>query len=242
MAVRAGHQARPVAVSCPCGRPCDEKSPEQGAAGVPVRADGTRAVGARTAMACTSALCSLPCCVPKDAHAALTICGSNRGALPSVRHRPRLPFCVCSPGLPIVCPVRRISIVGGRVCGRYGSSDSHRGQAPGISDGIERALLTRPVPTGASALRFLTRSEKGSTRKVARLLGVSRRTVQRWVTKKSGARRPPGPQHVQAIEEAVLARWQPRVQARRRAQAEAEGFVFHTSARTASPPAVRCAS
>ncbi|WSK02271.1 helix-turn-helix domain-containing protein (plasmid) [Streptomyces sp. NBC_01320] len=45
---------------------------------------------------------------------------------------------------------------------------------------------------------------------MARLLGVSQRTVQRWVTKKSGARRPPGPQHVQAIEEAVLARWQPR--------------------------------
>ncbi|MER6112975.1 transposase [Streptomyces hirsutus] len=36
---------------------------------------------------------------------------------------------------------------------------------------------------------------------------------------------------VRAIEEAVLARWQPRVRARRRAQAEAEGFVFHTQAR-----------
>ncbi|MFE4337397.1 telomere-protecting terminal protein Tpg [Streptomyces sp. NPDC056831] len=100
-----------------------------------------------------------------------------------------------------------------------------------ISDGIERALLTRPVPTGASALRFLMRAEKGSTKKVARLLGVSQRTVQRWVTKKSGARRPPGPPHVRAIEEAVLARWQPQIRARRRAQAEAEGFVFHTRAR-----------
>lgn len=100
-----------------------------------------------------------------------------------------------------------------------------------ISNGIERALLTRPVPTGASALRFLMRSEKGSTRKVARLLGVSQRTVQRWVTKKSGARRPPSPQHAQAIDKAVLARWQPRIRARRRAQAEAEGFVFHTRAR-----------
>ncbi|WP_442817921.1 telomere-protecting terminal protein Tpg [Streptomyces sp. NBC_01224] len=100
-----------------------------------------------------------------------------------------------------------------------------------ISDGIERALLTRPVPTGASALRFLMRAEKGSTKKVARLLGVSQRTVQRWVTKKPGTRRPPGAQHAQAIEEAVLARWQPRIRARRRAQAEAEGFVFHTRAR-----------
>nr|WP_258021128.1 hypothetical protein [Streptomyces anatolicus] len=33
------------------------------------------------------------------------------------------------------------------------------------------------------------------------------------------------------IEEAVLARWQPRVRVRLRAQAEAEGFVFHTRAR-----------
>ncbi|MFD9293162.1 telomere-protecting terminal protein Tpg [Streptomyces sp. NPDC060030] len=102
-----------------------------------------------------------------------------------------------------------------------------------ISNGIERALLTRPVPTGTSALRFLMRSEKGSTRKVARLLGVSQRTVQRWVTKRPGARRTPGPLQVRAIEEAVLARWQPRIRARRRAQAEAEaeGFVFHTRAR-----------
>ncbi|MFJ6216634.1 telomere-protecting terminal protein Tpg [Streptomyces sp. NPDC092296] len=100
-----------------------------------------------------------------------------------------------------------------------------------ISNGIERALLTRPVPTGTSALRFLMKSEKGSTRKVTRLLGVSQRTVQRWVTKRPGARRTPGPLQVRAIEEAVLARWQPRIRARRRAQAEAEGFVFHTRAR-----------
>jgi hypothetical protein len=63
------------------------------------------------------------------------------------------------------------------------------------------------------------------------VLRVSQRTVQRWVTKKSGARRPPGPMQVRAMEEAVLARWHPRIRARRRAQAEAEGFVFHTRAR-----------
>ncbi|MFD8486520.1 MULTISPECIES: telomere-protecting terminal protein Tpg [Streptomyces] len=80
-------------------------------------------------------------------------------------------------------------------------------------------------------LRFLLAAHRGSTRQVAAVLGVSQRTVQRWVTKKPGARRPPGPAHVRAIEEAVLARWQPRVRARRRARAEAEGFVFHTRAR-----------
>ena len=120
---------------------------------------------------------------------------------------------------------------------------SLRGAAPGgwllggadvgqIEQGLQRALRTRPVPSSTEArLRFLLATHRDSTRKVATVLGVSQRTVQRWVTKKSGARRPPGPLQVRAIEEAVLARWQPRIRARRRAQAEAEGFVFHTRAR-----------
>ncbi|WP_078657683.1 telomere-protecting terminal protein Tpg [Streptomyces microflavus] len=101
-----------------------------------------------------------------------------------------------------------------------------------IEQGLERALRTRPVPSSNEArLRFLLASHGGSTRRVAAVLGVSQRTVQRWVTKKPGARRPPGPPHLRSIEEAVRARWQPRIRARRRAQAEAEGFVFHTRAR-----------
>ncbi|TQE31960.1 hypothetical protein Sipo8835_21405 [Streptomyces ipomoeae] len=101
-----------------------------------------------------------------------------------------------------------------------------------IEQGLERALRTRPVPSSTKArLRFLLAAHRGSTRRVATVLGVSQRTVQRWVTKKPGARRPPGPTQIRAIEEAVLARWQPRVRARLRAQAEAEGFVFHTRAR-----------
>ncbi|WP_405844912.1 telomere-protecting terminal protein Tpg [Streptomyces platensis] len=100
-----------------------------------------------------------------------------------------------------------------------------------IAQGLERALRTRPIPSSTEArLRFLLTAHQGSTRRVAILLGVSQRTVQRWVTKVPGARRPPGPLQVRAIEKAVLARWQPRIRARRRAQAEAEGFVFHTRA------------
>ncbi|MFJ9473046.1 telomere-protecting terminal protein Tpg [Streptomyces caniferus] len=101
-----------------------------------------------------------------------------------------------------------------------------------IEQGLERALCTRPVPSSIGArLRFLLAAHRGSTRRVATVLGVSQRTVQRWVTQRPGARRPPGPTQIRAIEEAVLARWQPRVRARLRAQAEAEGFVFHTRAR-----------
>ncbi|WP_406225715.1 helix-turn-helix domain-containing protein [Streptomyces anulatus] len=85
-----------------------------------------------------------------------------------------------------------------------------------IEQGLERALRTRPVPASTAArLRFLLASHGGSTRRVAAVLGVSQRTVQRWVTKKPGA--PPGPGQVRAIEQAVLARWQPRVRARQRA-------------------------
>jgi hypothetical protein len=101
-----------------------------------------------------------------------------------------------------------------------------------IEQGLEQALRTRPVPLSTEArLRFLLATHRYSTRKVATVLEVSQRTVQRWVTKKPGARRPPGPLHVRAIEEAVRARWQPRIRAGLRAQAEAEGFVFHTRAR-----------
>ncbi|MFF2205483.1 telomere-protecting terminal protein Tpg [Streptomyces sp. NPDC058145] len=94
---------------------------------------------------------------------------------------------------------------------------------------LPRVLLLPLPPHHRTVL--LLKAHRGSTRRVAAVLGVSQRTVQRWVTKKPGARRPPGPLQVKAIEEAVLARWQPRVRARLRAQAEAEGFVFHTRAR-----------
>ncbi|MET8291397.1 hypothetical protein ABZV80_40400 [Streptomyces sp. NPDC005132] len=43
-------------------------------------------------------------------------------------------------------------------------------------------------------------AHRNSTRSVAAVLGVSQRTVQRWVTKRPGARRPPGPLQVRAIE------------------------------------------
>ncbi|CAL9677218.1 hypothetical protein SUDANB105_08210 (plasmid) [Streptomyces sp. enrichment culture] len=100
-----------------------------------------------------------------------------------------------------------------------------------IVKGLERALMSRPVPTGDAAVRFLLRAQKGSTKNVAVLLGISQRTVQRWVTTRPGMRRRPCAVHAGLIDEAVRARWQPLVRARRRARAEADGFVFHTRAR-----------
>ncbi|MEV0281674.1 XRE family transcriptional regulator [Streptomyces sp. NPDC050610] len=96
-----------------------------------------------------------------------------------------------------------------------------------IVEGLERALLTRPVPTKDAAVRFLLKAEKGSTKNVAVLLGISQRTVQRWVTTRPGVRRRPSAVHAGLIDEAVRARWQPLV----RARTESDGFVLHTRAR-----------
>lgn len=60
-----------------------------------------------------------------------------------------------------------------------------------IVRGLECALLTRPVPTSEAAVRFLLKTEKSSTKNVAVLLGISQRTVQRWVTTRPGMRRRP---------------------------------------------------
>jgi hypothetical protein len=100
-----------------------------------------------------------------------------------------------------------------------------------IVKGLERALLGPPLPTGYAAVRFLLRAEKGSTKNMAVLLGISQRTVQRWLTTRPGKRHRPSAVHAGLTDEVVRARWQPLVRARRRARAEADGFVFHTRAR-----------
>lgn len=100
-----------------------------------------------------------------------------------------------------------------------------------IAEGLTRALSTCPAPAGTEArLRFLLRNQKGSTAGVAALLGVSQRTVQRWIIPVIDKRHRPGPAQAQAIEDAVRVRWQPLVRARLRARAERDGFVLYTRA------------
>ncbi|MEV7699872.1 Homeodomain-like domain-containing protein [Streptomyces avidinii] len=104
-----------------------------------------------------------------------------------------------------------------------------------ISQGLERLLHTQPLPsTTMGRLRALLRWEDGSTRQVAALLGVSQRTVQRWVTRDPARRTQPGIRHQETIAGLVRARWQPRVRARRRAQAEEHEGIVHTRARFGS--------
>ncbi|MFF2549064.1 telomere-protecting terminal protein Tpg [Kitasatospora sp. NPDC058063] len=96
-----------------------------------------------------------------------------------------------------------------------------------IDEGLERAERTRPIPQSTAArMRFLLKGAKGSTRKLAQDLGVSQRTVQRWL-KGQGT---PKPAAAKAIETKVRASWQPRVKQRVRRDAEKNGFVLHIQA------------
>ncbi len=52
---------------------------------------------------------------------------------------------------------------------------------PALNRALE-AAFTRPMPKSAPAqMRYLVRQHKGSTKAVAQLLGVSQRTVERYV-------------------------------------------------------------
>ncbi|MFI5534176.1 telomere-protecting terminal protein Tpg [Kitasatospora sp. NPDC051853] len=97
-----------------------------------------------------------------------------------------------------------------------------------IDEGLERAERTRPIPQSVAARpRFLLKGHKGSTKRLATELGVSQRTVQRWL---KGAC-VPKPAAAERIERQVKARWQPRVRQRVRREAQKRGFMLHVQAR-----------
>ncbi|MEU6885665.1 XRE family transcriptional regulator [Streptomyces viridosporus] len=108
-----------------------------------------------------------------------------------------------------------------------------------VGDGLERAVqqaFTRPIPKSAGAqMRYLVRQLRG-TRAVADALGVSQRTVERYV--KDQLRRPRA-DLARRLEAAVRERWQPRVRERARRQAATStGIMIDTRARfgfTAAP-------
>ncbi|WP_424217482.1 telomere-protecting terminal protein Tpg (plasmid) [Streptomyces sp. BI20] len=108
-----------------------------------------------------------------------------------------------------------------------------------VGDGLEKAVeaaFTRPIPKSAGArVRFLVRSLK-STREVAEALGVSRRTVERYVKDEI---RTPKPELAARLEREVRRRWQPLVRKRARDRAASStGIVIETRARfgfTAAP-------
>lgn len=108
-----------------------------------------------------------------------------------------------------------------------------------IDDSLSRAdalHFTRPIPRSAGAqMRFLVKQLK-STRETARLLGVSQRTIERYIRNQI---RQPKPALAARLEAEVRRRWQPLVRKRAREQAARRtGLVIETRARfgfTAAP-------
>ncbi|MFG1809708.1 telomere-protecting terminal protein Tpg [Streptomyces sp. NPDC049040] len=109
-----------------------------------------------------------------------------------------------------------------------------------IDDALERAAAstaTRPIPKSAGArMRFLLKTEKGSTLAVATRLGISRRTVERYL---KGTLRQPRKELAARLEREVRRDWQPRVRQRAKKRAATTGgIVVETRARfgfTAAP-------
>ncbi|MBT2479717.1 XRE family transcriptional regulator [Streptomyces sp. ISL-94] len=110
---------------------------------------------------------------------------------------------------------------------------------PDISDSLTRAdeqHFTRPIPKSAGAqMRFLVKQLK-STKAAAATLGISQRTVERYV---KGQIKQPKPELAARLETEVRRRWQPLVRKRARAKAaKTTGLVIETRARfgfTAAP-------
>jgi transcriptional regulator with XRE-family HTH domain len=108
-----------------------------------------------------------------------------------------------------------------------------------IEDALARAAAntaTRPIPQSARAqMRFLLKREK-STRAVAARLGISQRTVERYL--KGQFRQPRADLAARLVRE-VRKDWQPRVQDRaKKTAAQSTGIVIETRARfgfTAAP-------
>ncbi|MFF3359126.1 telomere-protecting terminal protein Tpg [Streptomyces sp. NPDC002917] len=109
-----------------------------------------------------------------------------------------------------------------------------------IGESLDQAAVntaTRPIPKSAGAqMRFLVKHEKGSTRVVAQRLGISQRTVERYLT---GQIKRPRPELAARLAGEVRKDWQPRVRERAKRQAATStGIVIETRARfgfTAAP-------
>ncbi|MEU2441412.1 telomere-protecting terminal protein Tpg [Streptomyces rubradiris] len=101
-----------------------------------------------------------------------------------------------------------------------------------FGDGLEAAVqkaFTRPAPKSAPAqMRYLVKQLKG-TKAVARLLGISQRTVERYVKNQI---RKPRPDLAERMDREVKKRWQPQIRARARQRAATTGgIVIDTRAR-----------
>ncbi|MCP9956090.1 telomere-protecting terminal protein Tpg [Streptomyces sudanensis] len=109
-----------------------------------------------------------------------------------------------------------------------------------IGEELDKAVqgaFTRPIPKTAGAqMRYLVRQHQRSTRRVADLLGISQRTVERYVKNQI---RKPRPELADRLEREVRVRWQPQIRAQaKQAAATTGGIMIDIQARfgyTAAP-------
>ncbi|MFI6063199.1 telomere-protecting terminal protein Tpg [Streptomyces sp. NPDC051286] len=108
-----------------------------------------------------------------------------------------------------------------------------------LGDSLDRAVeqaFTRPIPKSAQAqMKYLVKQLKG-TKAVAQALGVSQRTVERYV---AGKLKRPRKDLAARIEREVKKRWQPQIREKaKKKAASTDGIVVSTQARfgfTAAP-------
>ncbi|MCX4971046.1 XRE family transcriptional regulator [Streptomyces sp. NBC_00654] len=101
-----------------------------------------------------------------------------------------------------------------------------------LGDSLDRALegaFTRRIPQSAQAqMKYLVKQLKG-TKAAAQALGISQRTVERYV---SGKLKRPRQDLRGRLEREVKKRWQPQIRAKaRKRAASADGLVVSTRAR-----------
>ncbi|TKS96115.1 telomere-protecting terminal protein Tpg [Streptomyces lasalocidi] len=102
-----------------------------------------------------------------------------------------------------------------------------------VGEELDRAVqgaFTRPVPKSAGAqMRYLIKRHGGRTMPVAELLGISRRTVERYVRNQI---KRPRPELADRLEREVRARWQPQIRAKaKQAAATTSGIMIDVQAR-----------
>jgi transcriptional regulator with XRE-family HTH domain len=102
-----------------------------------------------------------------------------------------------------------------------------------FGDSLDKAVqkaFTRPIPKSAGAqMRYLVKQHKGSTKAVAELLGITQRTVERYMKDQI---KKPRKDLAARIEREVKKRWQPQIRAKAKQRAATTGgIVIDTRAR-----------
>ncbi|MEU3605422.1 XRE family transcriptional regulator [Streptomyces sp. NPDC035033] len=93
----------------------------------------------------------------------------------------------------------------------------------GLDRVLDKAVTRRPPRSAGAQMRFLVRQLKG-TKAVAEALGISQRTVERYVKDQI---RKPRPELAARLREETRRRWQPRVKAKaRKAAGTTDGLMI----------------